>query len=306
MNKILKHLKDPLVKHNLEMRNKIKQVARELLIKNNFTEYDTPVLMPVQGEKYNSYFYVSNCKEEMMLADSPQIFKQMLLFAGIERYFQFAHCFRPIDGEKDMHTRLYEFMQIDIEMSEVSLLKLIDFAEMFIKDIINELKISYPIHISRMNGIYCRELYGEELKPDLRTNEEEISIVIIDNLPLTNGEKTSDSTLIPCHHIFALPTENIINNDIEYLKYITTESFDIVINGIEVGGGDLRINERNLQEKLMNIFAVNKEKYNDYLEMLSNYNGKQNGGFAIGLERLIMALTNCASVDKTVCFPFVN
>lgn len=88
----------------------------------------------------------------------------------------------------------------------------------------------------------------------------------------------------------------------ETLLQMTTESFDVVINGIEVGGGDLRIMQRSLQEKMMEIFHVKPEKYGQYLAQLDNAGTLQIGGFAFGLERLVQALSGCGNIRLTVPF----
>lgn len=301
MNNILTHLRDPIVKRNLSVAGEIKTTTRNFLKNNGFKEYDTPILMPKTGENYNSTFDIMIDGKQASLADSPQIYKLMLFMAGHTEYYQFAHCFRKIENESDKHTRLCEFTQIDIETQVPTLSALIKIASELLDKIFAALKIKPSIQ--HMDGIFCRDTYGSKMKPDLRRSRNEISVVFIEHMPLTNGEKTMSGKLIPCHHIFALPSNNIQDTLEDTLINTKTESFDIVINGIEIGGGDLRILNKNLQQKMMNIFDVEKEKYTGYLDMLSNYTGRQSGGFAIGLERLVMALFNCNNISQTVCFP---
>ncbi len=297
----MQHLQSPVVKRNQLLNQNIKTVARSFLLHNGFGEYDTPVLIPKQGEKYNPTFDIIISGQSASLADSPQIYKLMLSMAGFEKYYQFAHCFRPVESESDTHKRLCEFMQLDIEMQVPTLSELTNFAESLITEICSAVSINPRIEY--MDGKYCRKKYGNEMKPDLRKSSVETSVVFIERIPLTNGERTKADTLIPCHHIFALPSGDIASTHKDVLENTITESFDIVINGIEVGGGDLRIISRELQEKVMDIFDVDKERYANYLEMLGNYNGKQNGGFAFGLERLVMALSSCENISQTVGFP---
>lgn len=301
MKYILQHLQNPTVNRNLLLNQKIKTVARRFLLQNGFGEYDTPVLIPKQGEKYNPTFDIMISGQSASLADSPQIYKLMLSMAGFEKYFQFAHCFRPVESESDAHKRLCEFIQLDIEMQVPTLFELTKFAESLIAEICSTVNVNPTIEY--MDGKYCRKKYGNEMKPDLRKTRDEISVVFIERIPLTNGERTEAGTLIPCHHIFALPSSDITGAYKDVLENTVTESFDIVINGIEVGGGDLRIMSRELQEKVMEIFDVDKERYTQYLQMLGNYKGKQNGGFAFGLERLVMALSGCEDITQTVPFP---
>ncbi|HEX3078487.1 MAG TPA: amino acid--tRNA ligase-related protein [Lachnospiraceae bacterium] len=301
MNNILKHLQDPVVKRSLSMADRIKFVTREFLMNNGFEEYDTPILTPKTGERYNSTFDITIDDIATSLADSPQIFKLMLSMAGYERYYQYAHCFRPIESKSDNPTRLCEFTQIDIEMQHTTFSELIRFAENIIIVICKAFKIE--ARIRHVEGLYCRDTYGMEMKPDLRDNEDELSVVFIEHMPLTNGERTEYHGLIPCHHIFALPSDGMQSTEEEVLINAVTESFDIVMNGIEIGGGDLRIMNSDLQQRMMDIFDVDKIKYSEYLEMLNSNTGKQGGGFAIGLERLVMVLSGCDDIHQTVCFP---
>lgn len=301
MRDILEHLRDPVVRENLAMAAKIKKVTGSFLESQGFQEYDTPILMPKTGEKYNTTFDIMIQGKEASLADSPQICKLMLALAGYEKYYQFAHCFRPIESEAERHTRMCEFTQLDIELQNTTFSELIKLAETLIVEICKVVHRE-PV-IKHINGLECREIYGNEMKPDIRENSEKIVVLFIKHMPLTNGERTEENQLVPCHHIFALPSGEIKNTEEESLINTTTESFDIVINGIEIGGGDLRIMNTDLQKRMMDIFDVEKERYTEYFKMLTECNGKQGGGFAVGLERLIMALTGCGDVRRTVAFP---
>lgn len=303
MNEIWTHLQRTDVRQNLHTIARVKEAARDFLKKRGFQEFDTPVLMPLNGEKYNPTFELTVQGKRVCLADSPQVFKMLLVLAGYEKYYQFAHCFRPIACGENTDMRLNEFMQLDLEMKAKTLEELILFAEALLLHICESLSVR--VRIETMDGLVCREKYGPELKPDLRKSEDEISIVFIKHMPLTNGERTTDGGMIPCHHIFAKPSENFTEDSRWKLTEMSTESFDIVMNGTEIGGGDLRIMDRTLLEKMMDLFDVEREKYSGYLEMLGEYQGEQIGGFAIGMERLIMALCGCDTINDTVGFPSV-
>ncbi len=300
MNKLSKHLENPVVNNNMFISNKIKRSVRCFLENKNFVEYDTPILSARTGEPYNSTFEIEVENYKAMLSDSPQIFKMLLVLTQNFNYFQFAHCFRPVDHEKDIHTRLCEFTQIDLEMKVGTLKELIHFAKKILINIFETLDMDSEF-IS-IDGIECREKYGNEMKPRFY-NKDKVTVLFIEKMPLTNGEKTEKNTLIPCHHIFALPTDNMYICTEMMFENIQTESFDIVINGIEVGGGDLRIMDVALQNHMMNLFSIDKSMYSDYLQILSMKDFPQIGGFAIGLERFIMAVTNCKNICETTYFP---
>lgn len=295
MNEVIRHLTDSKVKRNLSMIMTAKKAARDFLFSKGFDEIDTPILMPRTGETYNATFDIMLEGHEAMLADSPQIYKMLLSKAGYEKYFQFAHCFRSITNENNLHTRLSEFIQLDLELRNTDLNDLIRLAERIILEICEALHKT--VKISYMQGLRCRSRYGGEMSPDLRESTDEISLVIVKNMPLTNDGK------IPCHHIFARPSDPGSIGGAEKLTELTTESFDLIMNGIEIGGGDMRIHDRGLQEEIMRLFHVDEERYVDYLNALEEDNDDFEGGFAIGLERMVMALTGSENISQVSAFP---
>ncbi len=294
--------------------NCIKTAARRYLQARQFEECDTPILMPPNGELYNPTFQIEVGGRCRALADSPQRYKMQLFMEGITRYFQFAHCFRP--GEAAVGdiagggTRAPEFMQLDVELGADSLDGLTAFAGGLLEHILGELGIK--AEYTYMEGQECRLLYGDAMKPDLRRRADEVQIVFITHMSLTNGELVDSKELgcripAPCHHIFAQPSDiaglagmgaTDQGADMARLREMTTESFDIVINGIEVGGGDLRIMDRALLERMMELFRVDKGLYQEHLRMLEGYTGPGEAGFALGMERLAMALTGADSISE--------
>lgn len=92
----MSHMKKPRVKECLALRNEIKKRARQYCEEHEFMEFDTPVLTKYAGEPYNPTFPVLLEEETVRLADSPQVYKMLLMLSGYKRYYQFAHCFRPI------------------------------------------------------------------------------------------------------------------------------------------------------------------------------------------------------------------
>lgn len=298
MNDMIKHLTDPNVKENLRTAAAVRNAARAFLAERGFLEVDTPVLMPRTGERYNATFDIMLEDQEAMLADSPQLFKMLLCMAGYGKYYQFAHCFRVTADENKIHTRLGEFVQLDVELQNTCLDGLIGLAETLIGRLCKAL--SKPVSFTQIDGLSCRTKYGWEMSPDLRKAQSsgEISVVTVKKLPLTNDGKT------PCHHIFAMPSEpeNVLTGT-KPLTGLTTESFDIIMNGIEIGGGDMRIQNRELQLGMMKLFNADGSRYGNYLDILGGYGKNNGGGFAIGLERLIMALNGAENVRGVTAFP---
>ena len=295
MNDVMEHLTDDRVKRNLSMMMTVKRTARDLLFSKGFEEIDTPILMPRTGEDYNQTFNILLEDNVAMLADSPQIYKMLLSKAEYEKNFRFAHCFRAITHENNLHTRLSEFIQLDLELRNTDLHDMIRLVETLVSDICAELHKT--VKIRHMQGLECRSVYGVEMSPDLRESKDEISLVIVKNMPLTNDGKT------PCHHIFAMPTAPDLIGTADKPTELTTESFDIIMNGIEIGGGDMRINERELQTEVMRLFNVDEERYIGYLKTLEKDDHSHRGGFAIGLERMVMALSGSENIRYVTAFP---
>ena len=155
------------IKNNLMIRHKITMAARNYLDSLSFMEIETPILCKSTPEGARDYLVPSRINKGSFYAlpQSPQIFKQLLMIGGMERYFQIAKCFRDEDLRAD---RQPEFTQIDVEMSFVDENDVIDVAEGLVCDIFKkvlDVEISKPF--MRMKYDDAIRLYGSD-KPDLR------------------------------------------------------------------------------------------------------------------------------------------
>ena len=148
-------------------RHKICMIARNYLSDNHFLEVETPILCKSTPEGARDYLVPSRVNKNKFYAlpQSPQIFKQLLMVSGFERYFQIAKCFRDEDLRAD---RQPEFTQIDMEMSFVTHDDVISVTEGLLQKLFKEIKgIDIKLPLERMSYKKAMDLYGSD-KSDLR------------------------------------------------------------------------------------------------------------------------------------------
>lgn len=159
-------LRRPVLQKNLILRNRITLLVRNYLAKYGFTEVETPILCRSTPEGARDYLVPSRISKGQFYAlpQSPQLYKQLLMVGGMDRYFQIARCFRDEDLRAD---RQPEFSQIDIEMSFVDEEDIWSMTEGLMKEIFKDIKgIDLP-EFKRIPYDTCMEKYGSD-KPDLR------------------------------------------------------------------------------------------------------------------------------------------
>lgn len=159
-------LRRPVLQKNLILRNRITLLVRNYLAKYGFTEVETPILCRSTPEGARDYLVPSRISKGQFYAlpQSPQLYKQLLMVGGMDRYFQIARCFRDEDLRAE---RQPEFSQIDIEMSFVDEEDIWSMTEGLMKEIFKDIKgIDLP-EFKRIPYDTCMEKYGSD-KPDLR------------------------------------------------------------------------------------------------------------------------------------------
>ncbi len=159
-------LRRPELQRNLLLRHRIMQATRRYFDHLGFLEIETPILTKPTPEGARDYLVPSRLHrgEFFALPQSPQLYKQLLMMAGLDRYFQIARCFRDEDLRAD---RQPEFTQIDVEASFVGVEDVLGFGEGMVEAIWGEAGVGVETPIERMRHADALERYGSD-KPDLR------------------------------------------------------------------------------------------------------------------------------------------
>ena len=168
-------LRRPDLQRNLMMRSKAATLTRQFLADEGFLEIETPILVGSTPEGARDYLVPSRVHQGSFYAlpQSPQLFKQLLMCSGYDRYFQIAKCFRDEDLRAD---RQPEFTQIDMELSFVDVDDVIDVNERLLAKLFKEiLDVEVPLPIQRMTWQEAMDRFGSD-KPDIRFGMELVDV----------------------------------------------------------------------------------------------------------------------------------
>ena len=168
-------LRRPDLQRNLILRSKVVSIIRNFLAEEGFLEIETPILNKSTPEGARDYLVPSRVHPGSFYAlpQSPQIFKQLLMVAGYDRYYQVAKCFRDEDLRAD---RQPEFTQIDMELSFVDIEDVLDVNERLLARVFKEaIGVDVPLPLQRMTWAEAMERFGSD-KPDIRFGMELVNV----------------------------------------------------------------------------------------------------------------------------------
>lgn len=303
----------------MRLRSSYFHAIREALVQREFCEVETPILSKATMEGARDFIVPSRFQPGKFYAlpQSPQQYKQLLMVAGIERYFQLARCFRDEDLRAD---RGFEFTQLDLEMSFMDRDSVMNTVEEVVKESIKAVKgklqkETFPVYTYKE----AIEKFGAD-KFDLRSEEEKkdgtLAFAWVVDYPMFKKVDKGDAAEVRdgksgwtfTHNPFSgsKPEHQAWHLAGEHIDEILTTQYDLVCNGYEAGGGSIRAHDPELLKATYKIMGYTEEEtqasVGHMLEAFS-YGAPSHGGIALGLDRLVMLLAGQNSLKEAIPFP---
>jgi len=297
------------IQKNIILRHKVTSLVREFLNKENFIEIETPTLTKTSPEGARDFIVPSrfNSGKFYALPQAPQQYKQLLMIAGFEKYYQIAHAFRDEDLRGD---RQFEHTQIDMEMSFVDEKDVWSVTESMMVNVVESLgkKITqkpFPI-FTHEEAI---KKFGAD-KFDLRENKDdpnELAFAWVTDFPLFEWDE-EDKKYVFAHNPFSAPKPEHVEKLMkgEDLGSLRARQYDLVCNGYELASGGVRISDPKVQRKIFEIMGLKSEETEERFGHLINaykYGAPPHAGIAPGLDRLVMILAGEQNIREVIAFP---
>lgn len=302
-------LRRPRLQKNLKIRSNYVQAAREYLFGQGFVEIETPMLTKSTPEGSRDFIVPSRLYPGKFFAlpQSPQQYKQLLMVAGFERYFQIARCIRDEDPRAD---RAFEHTQIDLEMSFVErneVMQMVEGMTLYGLEKIGAKVAKRPFPVFTYPE--ALDKFGAD-KFDLRSQEEKkkgiMSLAWVIDFPFFEKDQEGSWTFthnpfsapIPEHETWLVEKKNI--------GHIIAAQYDLICNGYEVGGGSIRSHKPEVLKAVFEILGYSDKaidaQFGHMLEAFS-YGAPPHGGCAQGFERLLMAYLGETYLREVQAFP---
>ena len=239
-------LRRPKMQRHLQIRHNAAMAAREYLNKNNFLEIETPILVRATPEGARDYIVPSrvNPGKFYALPQSPQLYKQILMVSGCDRYYQIARCLRDEDLRQD---RQPEHTQIDVEMSFVNAEDVIEMVEDMYKHMMKRvLNVDIKYKFPRISHKEAMDKYGTD-KPDLRFGLELIDVT--DVVKKSDFQVFNKAEKIKCVN----PEDKFSRNEIDSL-------IDYALSVGSKGMAWMRVTDKGLESNIVKFFSKEVQK----------------------------------------------
>lgn len=306
----------------MRLRSQYSHELRQAFIDQDFIEVETPILSKATMEGARDFLVPSRFQHGKFYAlpQSPQQYKQLIMVAGVDRYFQFARCFRDEDLRAD---RGFEFTQVDVEMSFATSDEIRETMEKIVKQAVKKVggKIkdeTFPV-FSYAEAI---EKFGAD-KFDLRSEQDKADGVLafawVTKFPFFKKVDKGDAAEMRdgksgwtfTHNPFGAPIPEHMDWHLkgEHLEEIIADQYDLVCNGYEVGGGGVRAHNPELLASTYRIMGYSEAETQASIgHMLEafRYGVPPHGGIALGLDRQIMLLSGEESLKEAIAFPMTS
>ena len=303
-------LRRPRMNKNIKIRGKLTKFLRDELEKLDFTEVETSLLSKSSPEGARDFIVPARIEPGKFYAlpQAPQQYKQLLMMAGLEKYFQVARCFRDEDTRSD---RQPEFTQLDLEMSFVKQEEVMSINERLLIDLVEKYfpeKIIQEKPFPVITYKEALEKYGTD-RPDLRqdkNNPNLLAFVWIVDFPFFEKDKETGKWTFT-HNPFSAPQEGWLDDLMNKtnIEEILASQYDVALNGFEIGGGSIRNHKPERLKKVLEIIGYSDEQiekdFGYFLEALK-YGTPPHGGMAWGLDRLLAVLMNESSIREVIAF----
>lgn len=308
-------LRTPRMQKNIRNRFEVQNFVRNYLSEQDFIEIETPILSAPTPEGSRSFVVPNRIwhGDFYALPQSPQQYKQLLMTAGFEKYFQFARCMRDEDARGD---RQVEFTQLDMELSFVDEEDIMQINERLLIEIV---KKQYPekqiqqVPFQRITYAEAMGKYGND-RPDIREDKSDpdlLAFVWVVDFPMF--EKTDDENVDGAgewtftHNPFSKPKDEHLEMFMksENIGDILTTQYDITLNGFEIGGGSIRNHKPEALKKTFEIMGYTSdqiEKNFGHMLKAFSYGAPPHGGIAWGFDRLMMILEKELSIREVIPF----
>ena len=305
-------LRRPRLLKNFSKRHEVMLFIRNWLSAMGFLEIETPILTKSTPEGARDYVVPSRLYPGNFYAlpQSPQQYKQLLMVAGFEKYFQIARCFRDEDTRGD---RQPEFTQLDLEMSFVQRENVMDLNEKLLIDLV---KSAYPdkkiqeIPFPRISYKESLEKYGTD-RPDLRKDKNDSNLLAfcwVVDFPFLEKTEALAKEWTFTHNPFSAPKPEYMDNLLTQkdVSGILTSQYDVILNGWEIGGGSIRNHKPEALKAVFKIMGFEEERIQENFGHMLKALGSgapPHGGIAWGFDRLIALLNNEPNIREVIAFP---